>query len=127
MQNDNLHKSLFENVLSFNMTTRLAPNQLILFCTESNDETFIGDYLKGFSHAKFCNKTNHIQTDVGICVASNAIQSWQEGEVKLLQNEMPLSYDKMNENLRHAEHIYFLNLDKFANLDFKVHFQSICQ
>ena len=120
-KNDPLHKSLFEDVLSFNKTTRLAPNQLIIFCTESNDKMFIGDSLKGFSHAKFCNKSNHIQTDVGICVASNAIQSWHEGGVKLLQSEMSLNHDKMNENLRHAEHIYSLNLDKFANLNFKVH------
>ena len=118
-QNDRSPKNLFEDVLSFNMTTRLAPNQLLLFCTERNDEMFTGDSLKGFSHAK-CNRSNHIQTDVGICVASNVIQSWHEGAVKLFQNEMPLNHDKMNENLRHAKHIYILKLDKFANQDFKV-------
>ena len=119
-QNDRSPKNLFEDVLSFNMTTRLAPNQLLLFCTERNDEMFTGDSLKGFSHARFCNRSNHIQTDVGICVASNVIQSWHEGAVKLFQNEMPLNHDKMNENLRHAEHIYILKLDKFVNQDFKV-------
>lgn len=119
-QNDRSPKNLFEDVLSFNMTTRLAPNQLLLFCTERNDEMFTGDSLKGFSHARFCNRSNHIQTDVGICVASNVIQSWHEGAVKLFHNEMPLNHDKMNENLRHAEHIYILKLDKFANQDFKV-------
>ena len=104
-----------ENLIK-NSTNENAPNPLALFCTDTNDEMLIGDKIAGFADAIFCNKTKHVQTDVGVCVSSDSVMYLQDGEVMILP-----SGDKMQEDLRNAEHLIVVSVDKFQNPDdFKV-------
>ena len=104
-----------ENLLK-NQTNEIAPNPLALFCTDTNDEMLIGDKIAGFLHAIFCNKTEYVQTDVGVCVSSDPAMYVQDGKVMSLP-----SGDTMQEDLRNAEHLIVVSVDKFQNPDdFKV-------
>ena len=72
---------------------------------------------------EFCNKTNSIQTDVGICVGSDAKQAIFNGNI-FKTNEM-----KMVEGGRKdVEHVMILMVDKFGQLnnppDFIVSFKN---
>ena len=101
-----------EGNLLKNQTNEIAPNPLVLFCTDTNDEMLIGDKIAGFANAIFCNKTEHVQTDVGVCVSSDPVMYLQDGEVMILP-----SGDKMQEDLRNAEHLIVVSVDKFQNPD----------
>ena len=64
----------------------------------------------------FCNKTKYVQTDVGICFANNPGLYLNEGEIvsQTLDNTV-------NGDLRNAEHLFVLSVDKFENpMEFKV-------
>ena len=64
----------------------------------------------------FCNKTKYVQTDVGICFANNPGLYLNEGEIV----SQPLD-NTVNGDLRNAEHLFVLSVDKFENpMEFKV-------
>ena len=100
-----------EENLQKNQTNEIAPNPLALFCTDTSDEMLIGDKIAGFADAIFCNKTKHVQTDVGVCVSSDPVMYLQ---------------DDLQEDLRNAEHLIVVSVDKFQNPDdFKVILKEI--
>ena len=90
----------------------LGSNPLALLCKDSNlQESFQGFNVDGFE-VEFCNKTNLIQTDVGICVGSDAKQAIFNGNI-FKTNER-----KMVEGGRKdVEHIMILMVDKFGQLN----------
>ena len=100
-----------ENLIK-NQSNNIAPNPLALFCTNTNDEILVGDEIAGFTRAIFCNKTEHVQTDVGVCVSSDPVMYLEDGGVFSLPSD-----DTMQEDLRNAEHLIVVSVDKFQNPD----------
>ena len=107
-----------EKQISNQISSQTTPNPLAIFCTKNTENDIIGDTVEGFSNVVFCNKTNHAQTDVGICIANNAVQYWNNGKILVHMTE-----SKIEEDLRNAEHLILLSVDKFENpSSFKVYF-----
>ena len=101
--------SLFgKDNISQNLTHQIAPNPLVLFCSDSKNQPFDGDKVDGYS-LRFCSKYLPVQTDVGICVGSNSIQYWHESEIVERSLE-----DKIQDDLRNIEHLVVLSIDKFG-------------
>ena len=96
--------------LSKNITNDIAPNSLVFFCTNTNDEMLDGDEIAGFVHAIFCNKTEHVQTDVGVCVSSDPVMYLKDGQVLSMPSD-----NKLQEDLRNAEHLIVVSVDKFQD------------
>ena len=87
----------------------LAPSVLALLCKDSElESSFTGINLTGFDFG-FCNSTRTVQTDVGVCIASNPRQISKNGEV-LLQEESK----KMGGGLKDIEHVMIIQVDKFG-------------
>ena len=65
---------------------------------------------------KLCNKTYNVQTDVGVCVASDPAMILDERKI------VPLSPDVTFSNgLRNVEHLMVINVNKLGSIDdFKV-------
>ena len=99
-----------EKQISNQTSSQTTPNPLAIFCTKNTENDIIGDTVEGFSNVVFCNKTNHAQTDVGICIANDAVQYWDKGKILVHMTE-----SKIEEDLRNAEHLIFLSVDKFEN------------
>ena len=91
-------------------SSQTTPNPLAIFCTKNTENEVIGDTIEGFSTMTFCNKTNHVQTDVGICISNDAVQYWDKGKVLVHMTE-----SKVEEDLRNAEHLILLSVDNFEN------------
>ena len=104
--------SLFGKDYSINKTfdTILAPNPLAILCTNTNKKQLYGETIANFNSTLFCNKTNQIQTDVGICTASDPMQYWLKGKISIQALE-----NTVKEDLRDAEHVFILQTDKFEN------------
>ena len=67
----NIARNLFgKDNLKNDTRNAFASNPLVLFCKHSNDEEFEGTNVTGYDF-KFCNTTETVQTDVGLCIADN--------------------------------------------------------
>ena len=92
-------------------SSETTPNPLVLFCTKSNKNDVLGGQtIANFSDLVFCNSTKYVQTDVGICYGQNPILFWKDDEVTVQPFE-----NTLNEDLRNAEHVFILSVDKFEN------------
>ena len=111
---ENVASYLFgkENLKTDSEERALASNPLALLCKDSKlQESFEGVNVDGFE-VEFCNKTNAIQTDVGICVVSDAKQ------VMFNSNIFKTSEMKMvGGGRKDAEHVMILMADKFGQLN----------
>ena len=89
---------------------------MVLFCKDKENEMFDGDDVIGF-RSKFCNKTNIVQTDVGICVTSNPTQYTRNGLIQKIE-----SNNYIESGLKEAEHTMIIQVDRFASYanDFSV-------
>lgn len=104
-------KNLFGEENTFDVTSsKTAPNPLTIFCTKSNIDEGFGQTIANFSNLVFCDDTKYIQTDVGICHAQNPIIFWNQDQLSVQHLDRTLE-----ENLRNAEHLIILSLDKFEN------------
>ena len=99
-----------EKQISNQISSQTTPNPLAIFCTKNTENDIIGDTVEGFSNVVFCNKTNHVQTDVGICNANDAVQYWDKGKILVHMTD-----SKVEEDLRNAEHLILLSVDNFEN------------
>ena len=110
MKQDEITEQLFGlNDLNQNFTN-LANDPLILLCKDDIYEQSFGTEVDGFS-IKFCNKTTLVQTDVGLCVASDSTISYEEE--KLVRNSQQQS---VSNDLRNVEHLMVLSVSKIGNL-----------
>ena len=112
-------KKLFGEDNILNITSSIiTPNPLALFCTKSNRKEFFGDKIANFSNLLFCDNAKYIQADVGICHAHNPVMFLNDDQVTVQPQD-----SKMIDNLRNAEHLIILCMDKFENpSSFKVYF-----
>ena len=72
----NFAKTLFGEDNRLNISSsKSAPNPLAiaLFCTKNNRKMLFGKKIANFSNLVFCDSLKYIQTDVGICRASNSV------------------------------------------------------
>ena len=89
--------------------SRTAPNPLVLFCKDSDEEEFSGTRIKGFEF-NFCNSTEIVQTDVGVCIGSNTRQHVTNG--KIVQKVQSM---KVDAGLKDVEHILVISVNEFGN------------
>ena len=92
-----------------------APNLLALLCKDTKKElTFSGTNVMGFDFG-FCNVTETVQTDVGVCIGSNSNQYVLDG--KILQQDTSRPIDG---GLKDVEHVMILLVDRFGDTDKEV-------
>ena len=100
----------------------MLANPLVILCKNNKRQSFNGIEINEFSF-KICNDTKTIQTDVGICVASNPRQILLDGSI-LKENKG----EKVNGGLKDIEHVAILTVDKFGDtkpLSFKVKYANV--
>ena len=101
---------LKQNNLKNDVHDTPSTNPLALFCKE-NKQSFEGIEVDGFDF-HFCNKTQKIQTEVGVCIASSSLVSLVDGKVSMNDN-----FDVINAGVKDAEHVMMISVDKFGNPD----------
>ena len=69
-----------------------------------------GKKIANFSNLVFCDSVKDIQSDVGICHASNPVLFWNNERITIKPIESTLKEDLIN-----AEHLIILSVDKFEN------------
>ena len=94
-----------------NQQSNLANDPLILLCKDDIYSQSFGIEVDGFSF-KFCNKTTIVQTDVGLCIASDSSISLKEE--KLVKNAQQ---QRISNDLRNVEHLMVLSVSKIGNLN----------
>ena len=109
----NFAKTLFGEDNRLNISSsKSAPNPLAiaLFCTKNNRKMLFGKKIANFSNLVFCDSLKYIQTYVGICLASNSVLLLNDKKLAVQHSESTLK-----EDLRNAEHLIILSVDKFEN------------
>ena len=109
----NLAIALFgeDNLFQNGTSNYIALNPITLFCTDSKQKKFFGDLVPGFDF-EFCNKTQTVQTDVGLCISTNPTQYLLNEEIVSRPFEV-----KIAEDLRNVEHLMVISVDKLGKLD----------
>ena len=105
-----------ENNLKNDSYDFLSTNPLALFCKE-NKQSFEGIEIDGFDF-HFCKKTQKIQTEVGVCIASSSLVGLVNGKISMHDK-----FEVINAGVKDAEHVMIISVDKFRNpdeSDFKV-------
>ena len=93
----------------------MAPNLLALLCKDTKKElTFSGTNVMGFDFG-FCNVTEAVQTDVGICIGTNSEQYVLDGNI--MQHDTSKLIDG---GLKDVEHLVILLVDRFGDEDNEV-------
>ena len=94
---------------------------MILLCKDNKKQKFTGDKITAYDF-QLCNKTYHVQTDVGVCIGSNPIQILQESKII-----SKLSNKTVGGNLRDIEHSFVIIMDdiKVINAFSQIHFSLI--
>ena len=97
-----------ENNLKNHSNDFLSTNPLALFCKENKQLSFQGIKVDGFNF-HFCNNTQQIQTDVGVCIASSSKVNLIDGKVSFHD-----TFDIINAGVKDAEHMIVISVDKFG-------------
>lgn len=91
-----------------NLTEMIAGSPLTLFCKDSIRKELSGDFIDGFNFA-FCNRSKSVQTDVGVCIATDPIQYLENGKIFATE-----SISQIEEGLKDIEHVIVLLVDKIG-------------
>ena len=93
----------------------LKDDPLVWLCKDNRFEKSSGTELNGFSF-KICNKTLHVQTDVGSCISTDPVLFQKDGVI--VNNE----YERtLQEGLSKVEHLMIISVSKLGMLqNFKV-------
>ena len=91
-----------------NLTQMIGGSPLTYFCKHSTRKKFSGDLIESLNFA-FCNRSKKVQTDVGVCIATDPIQYLENGKVFATEGNI-----QIKEGLKDIEHVIVLFVDKFG-------------
>ena len=112
---DKIAAHLFGTNYSHQYGTQLTYDPLIVLCKDDINEQSIGTEIDGLS-VRLCNKTNNVQTDVGVCIASDPTMILNERKIVTQTSSIHFS-----DGLRNVEHLMVINVNKLGSVDdFKV-------
>ena len=120
-QQDRIAKKLFGIHHSNQNSTKISYDPLVLMGKDNINQKPIGIGIDGFT-IRFCNKTFNVQTDVGVCVATNPLNHLEEKKIVKRSSNPHIS-----NGIRNVEHLMVISVSKFGRLDnFKVINQDDC-
>lgn len=113
-QQDRIAEKLFGNHSNQN-ATKISDDPLVLISKDNINQKSFGIEIDGFT-IRFSNKTFNVQTDVGVCVATDPLNHLEDKRIVKRSSSSQIS-----NGIRNVEHLMVISVSKIGRLDnFKV-------